>query len=110
MYLRQPAGTKYQRSIYTVGGGGERWAASLCDDSPPRALSGIQALPSVMPTSCPCWKTLEILEKERPWDPQTSGQMSSGGIPPIYPNGRVRSISRNILPFSKAQAILWAFR
>ena len=86
------------------GGGGERWTALLCDDSPPRAWSGIQALPSVMPASCPCWKTLEILEEERPWDPQTSGQMSSGGIPPIYPNGRVRSISRNILPFSKARA------
>ena len=42
------------------GGGGERWTALLCDDSPPRAWSGIQALPSVMPTSCPCWTCYSI--------------------------------------------------
>lgn len=103
MYLKQSARTKNQRRAYTVWEGvrGRRHYPVI---TVLPGLSGIQALLSVMPTSRPCWKTLELLEEKRPGDPQTSGQMSSGGIPPIYPKGRVCSISRNILPFSKAQA------
>lgn len=65
----------------------------------PRAVSGIQALPSVLPTSCAYWKTLE----KRCWDPQTSGQEPLGKSHP-FTQMVVSSTSRHILPFSKAQA------
>ena len=78
------------------------------DDSPPRALSGIQALSSVLPTSCPYWKTLETLEK-RCWGPSDLWTGALWGNPTHLPKWQGLFYFQAHSAFLQSPGILWVF-